>query len=61
MRIRSVMWVTVLSVLPAVAAAQAPSPIDAKLFAFPGSLEHPPSGVSAGFALADQPPVGSGG
>jgi hypothetical protein len=54
MSIRSVMWVIALSLLPTAAAAQAPSPIDAKLFAFPGSLEHPPSGVSAGFALADQ-------
>ena len=34
--------------------AQAPSPIDATLFPFPGGWVHPPSGSSAALALSDR-------
>jgi len=55
MRIRSTLLLAACVALAGrPAAAQPPSPIDGALFAFPGSTESPPSGVSAGVASADQ-------
>ena len=53
MSTRWMVLVLLLLVSPRVAIAQTPSPMDGPLFAFPGSLDHPPSAASAGVALAD--------
>lgn len=53
MRTRFVTLAMLFSLLPCLAGAQAPSPLDGTLFAFPGSLAHPASAASAGLAMAD--------
>jgi len=51
---RGVLVSMVLLATAATASAQAPSPIDPNLFAFPGAFESPASGISAGVGLADR-------
>jgi hypothetical protein len=43
-----------LLIVPTLVAAQPPAPIDATLYAFPGSVVGPASGASAGLALSDR-------